>query len=225
MSCRKASSLGVFDSRSPTAFYRTRYNLPHTCHPFAHEIMTPTPRLLTHPDTKAWFSLGHKRETCQFTDDCMDFPRKSSFAVSRAPGYRCKVVNEKRHGPRHRFLFFRDIPKSNQTQVTRSASASPPPLSPLALNRLSLCTNVEATRHTQKPLSNMSPLWTTQRKVFIFGRRLFSMSLSEAMGHLSFVFLGLGFLETELLPLRMYAAAGKTDGTRLHCGIWRHNLL
>eukprot|EP00903_Cladosiphon_okamuranus_P009554 g9098.t1 len=34
------------------------------------------------------------------------------------------------------------------------------------------------------------------------------MSLSEAAGHLSFIFLGMGFLETELLPLRVYAAAG-----------------
>ncbi|CAM9328538.1 unnamed protein product [Laminaria digitata] len=34
------------------------------------------------------------------------------------------------------------------------------------------------------------------------------MSLSEAAGHLSFMFLGMGFLETELLPLRVYAAAG-----------------
>ena len=35
------------------------------------------------------------------------------------------------------------------------------------------------------------------------------MSLSEAAGHLSFMFLGMGFLETDLLPLRVYAAAGE----------------
>ena len=35
------------------------------------------------------------------------------------------------------------------------------------------------------------------------------MSISEAAGHLSFIFLGLGFLETDVLPLRMYAAAGE----------------
>ena len=55
---------------------------------------------------------------------------------------------------------------------------------------------------------HLSPLWNKQRDVSLFGAHVCWMSLSEAAGHLSFVFLGMGFLETELLPLRVYAAAG-----------------
>ncbi|CAM9181723.1 unnamed protein product, partial [Ectocarpus sp. 13 AM-2016] len=55
---------------------------------------------------------------------------------------------------------------------------------------------------------HLSPRWNERHDITIFGTHLCWMSLSEAAGHLSFVFLGIGFLETELLPLRVYAAAG-----------------
>ncbi|CAM9499043.1 unnamed protein product, partial [Sphacelaria rigidula] len=60
----------------------------------------------------------------------------------------------------------------------------------------------------KQPPEHMSPLWTTPRPLFISGRKICALSLSEVMGHLSFLFMGLGYLETELLPLRVYAAAG-----------------
>ncbi|CAM9481891.1 unnamed protein product [Ascophyllum nodosum] len=53
-----------------------------------------------------------------------------------------------------------------------------------------------------------SPFWNKRHNIALLGRPLFWMSISEAAGHLSFIFLGLGFLETDVLPLRMYAAAG-----------------
>ncbi|CAM9344113.1 unnamed protein product [Ectocarpus sp. 8 AP-2014] len=55
---------------------------------------------------------------------------------------------------------------------------------------------------------HLSPRWNERHDISIFGTHLCRMSLSEAAGHLSFVCLGIGFLETELLPLRVYAAAG-----------------
>lgn len=61
----------------------------------------------------------------------------------------------------------------------------------------------------KQPPEHMSPLWTTPRPLFISGRKICALSLSEVMGHLSFLFMGLGYLETELLPLRVYAAAGE----------------
>ncbi|CAM9481961.1 unnamed protein product [Ascophyllum nodosum] len=55
---------------------------------------------------------------------------------------------------------------------------------------------------------HLSPFWNKRHDVALLGRHLFWMSISEAAGHLSFIFLGLGFLETDVLPLRMYAATG-----------------
>lgn len=57
---------------------------------------------------------------------------------------------------------------------------------------------------------HLSPLWNKKHDVSIFGRHICWISLSDAAGHMSFVFLGMGFLETDLLPLRLYAAAGST---------------
>lgn len=62
---------------------------------------------------------------------------------------------------------------------------------------------------------HLSPLWNKQRDVSFFGRHMCWMSLSEAAGHCSFVFLGLGFLETDVLPLRVYAAAGERRRSRV----------
>lgn len=74
-------------------------------------------------------------------------------------------------------------------------------------NTISTTVRVVTTYRAALP-RNMSPRWNKQREISLFGVHLCSMSLSEAAGHLSFVFLGMGFLETELLPLRVYAAAG-----------------
>ena len=72
---------------------------------------------------------------------------------------------------------------------------------------LSVTARPVATRTTELP-RHLSPFWNKRRDVSLFGVHLCWMSLSEAAGHLSFVFLGMGFLETELLALRLYAAAG-----------------
>lgn len=60
--------------------------------------------------------------------------------------------------------------------------------------------------------NHLSPLWNKTRDIRVFGRHVVFMSISEAAGHLSFLFLGLGFLEKDLLPLRAYAAAGERAG-------------
>lgn len=63
----------------------------------------------------------------------------------------------------------------------------------------------------QKPLSITSDWWHGSISEFHVVHT-YGVLLSlhrEAVGHLSFIVMGLGFLETDLLPLRVYAAAGK----------------
>ncbi|CAN0201762.1 unnamed protein product, partial [Discosporangium mesarthrocarpum] len=55
--------------------------------------------------------------------------------------------------------------------------------------------------------SHLSSLWIKPRELRI-GNWCISMSLSEAAGHASFVFLGLMYAEADVLYLRLYATAG-----------------
>ncbi|CAN0355341.1 unnamed protein product [Pylaiella littoralis] len=100
-------------------------------------------------------------------------------------------------------LSARAMPRS-----TRPSGTTPP-----APATVSDSTAAAAGRRKGKGLANLlphhlSPRWNEKRDISVFGSHVCWMSLSEAAGHLSFVFLGMGFLETELLPLRVYAAAG-----------------
>lgn len=100
----------------------------------------------------------------------------------------------------------------NSTAVTVSLSLS------LAAHSLSTTTaattaTAQSSRAAKLP-RHLSPLWNKRHDLSLFGKHVCTMSLSEAAGHLSFMFLGMGFLETELLPLRVYAAAGERERGR-----------
>ncbi|CAM9450650.1 unnamed protein product [Scytosiphon promiscuus] len=92
---------------------------------------------------------------------------------------------------------------ASRHRILRLRTKLPPPP---AANGASIST-IDGRAKVQLP-RNLSPLWNKKREISIFGRHICWVSLSDAAGHLSFVFLGMGFLETELLPLRVYAAAG-----------------
>lgn len=91
------------------------------------------------------------------------------------------------------------VERVETVELHQCASSSVPPRT---LSTTAVPTGVD------KPPRHMSPLWTKHHDLSFLGRHLCRMSLSEVAGHASFMFLGLGFLETDLLPLRVYAAAG-----------------
>lgn len=97
--------------------------------------------------------------------------------------------------------------KENEHKLRIYLSPPPLPAAVLLIFRLGASPRSIAT-HTAKLPHHLSPRWNKRHDISLFGVHLCRMSLSEAAGHLSFVFLGMGFLETELLPLRVYAAAG-----------------
>lgn len=103
------------------------------------------------------------------------------------------------------------VSRTSRASIARLSStssspttSSPPDPKPAPLGSAEKSTAIADARVPH----NRAPFWIKKRKITLFGRHIGSMSMSEAAGHLSFLFLGLNYAHTDFLLVKTYAALG-----------------